>query len=450
MGENMGRMRQIRTGSFNGECVLYWMVRDKRVRDNWALLEAQKKAIENKVPLIVIFNYYNSYHDANERQYSFLFHGLQEVDKDLKKLNIQFFLLSGLAAKTISKFIEDHKVGLLITDFSPLKVYINRLRSVVEKTTVPVIQIDTHNIIPVWNASPKKEYAAYTIRPKIKKLLPTYLTDIPQLKRHPFESKFSNAEINWKQIIESMNIDKSVKPVDWINPGEKNARNLLEKLKKHLIDYNEKRNNPNLNNLSNMSPYFHFGQISPQRVAFEIKNSNLPAVDKEAFLEEMIVRRELADNFCFYEENYDFFEGFHAWSQKTLNEHRNDEREYIYSPQEFEASRTHDELWNAAQDEMKTRGKMHGFMRMYWAKKILEWSPSPELAQQTAIELNDKYQLDGRDPNGYTGIAWSIGGIHDRAWFERPIFGKVRYMNYNGCKRKFNVNQYIESNKINS
>ena len=448
MGENMGRMRQIRTGPFNGKCVLYWMVRDKRVCDNWALLEAQKKAIENKVPLLVVFNYYNSYREANKRQYSFLFYGLQEVHNDLKKLNIQFFLLSGLASETIPKFIEDHKVGLLLTDFSPLKVYTNRLRSVVNNTTIPITQVDTHNIIPVWNASPKKEYAAYTIRPKIKKLLPIYLTDIPQLKRHPVQSDFSSVEINWKQVVESMNIDRSVKSVDWINPGEKNARNLLGKLKTQLIDYNEKRNNPNLHKLSNMSPYFHFGQISPQRVAFEIKNSNLPEVDKEAFLEEMIVRRELADNFCFYEENYDFFEGFHAWSQKTLNEHRNDEREYVYSPQEFEASTTHDELWNAAQDEMKTRGKMHGFMRMYWAKKILEWSPSPELAQQTAIDLNDKYQLDGRDPNGYTGIAWSIGGIHDRARFERPVFGKVRYMNYNGCKRKFNVDQYIESNKI--
>ena len=153
----------------------------------------------------------------------------------------------------------------------------------------------------------------------------------------------------------------------------------------------------------------------------------------------MIVRRELADNFCHYENNYDYFEGFHAWAQKTLNEHRNDEREFVYSPEEFEHSETHDNLWNAAQDEMKIKGKMHGFMRMYWAKKILEWSPSPEIALQTAIELNDKYQIDGRDPNGYTGIAWSIGGIHDRAWFERPVFGKVRFMNFNGCKRKFNV-----------
>lgn len=426
------------------------MVRDKRVSDNWALLEAQKIAIENKVPLLVCFNYHNVYQEANERQYNFSFYGLQEVHKELEKLNIQFYLLKGSAETILSKFIEEKKVGHLFTDFSPLKVYTNRLKRVVNKTIIPITQVDAHNIIPVWIASPKKEYAAYTIRPKIKKLLPVYLTDIPPLKRHPVKSDFLGSDINWNQIIESMNLDKSVRPVDWISPGEKCAKDLLEKLKTQLVDYNEKRNNPNLDKLSNMSPYFHFGQIAPQRVALEIKNSNLPIDDKESFLEEMIVRRELADNFCFYEKNYDFFEGYHSWAQKSLNEHRNDEREYVYSPEEFEASLTHDDLWNAAQDEMKTRGKMHGFMRMYWAKKILEWSPSPELAQQTAINLNDKYQLDGRDPNGYTGIAWSIGGIHDRAWFERPVFGKVRFMNYNGCKRKFNVNEYIINNRINS
>ena len=443
-------MRQIRNGSFIGNCVLYWMVRDKRVNDNWALLEAQKVAIQNKVSLLVCFNYHNVYQEANERQYNFSFYGLQEVHNDLEKFNIQFHLLKGPAETILPKFIEEKKVGHLFTDFSPLKVYTNRLKRVVNKTIVPITQVDAHNIVPVWTASPKKEYAAYTIRPKIKKLLPVYLTDIPPIKRHPVKSDSLCNDINWRQIIESMNLDKSVRSVDWIIPGERCAKDLLEKLKTQLVDYSENRNNPNLNKLSNMSPYFHFGQIAPQRVALEIKNSNLPIDDKEAFLEEMIVRRELADNFCFYEKNYDFFEGYHSWAQKSLNEHRNDEREHVYSPQEFEASLTHDDLWNAAQDEMKNKGKMHGFMRMYWAKKILEWSPSPELAQQTAINLNDKYQLDGRDPNGYTGIAWSIGGIHDRAWFERPVFGKVRFMNYNGCKRKFNVDEYILNNKINS
>ena len=160
----------------------------------------------------------------------------------------------------------------------------------------------------------------------------------------------------------------------------------------------------------------------------------------------MIVRKELADNFCEFENNYDQFEGFHTWAQKTLNDHRNDEREYIYSPDRFEAADPHDLLWNAAQKQMKFKGKMHGYMRMYWAKKILEWSPYPELALQTANYLNDKYELDARDPNGYTGIAWSLGGVHDRPWFERSIYGKIRYMNYNGCRLKFEVKKYIDQN----
>lgn len=168
---------------------------------------------------------------------------------------------------------------------------------------------------------------------------------------------------------------------------------------------------------------------------------------KRAFLEELIIRRELSDNFCFYNEDYDNFKGFPEWAKKTLQKHKNDKREYLYSAIEFERALTHDELWNAAQMEIVRKGKMHGYMRMYWAKKILEWSESPEKAMEIAIYLNDRYGLDGRDPNGYTGIAWSIGGVHDRAWNERKIFGKIRYMSHGGCKSKFDVEKYIEQIK---
>jgi deoxyribodipyrimidine photo-lyase len=176
----------------------------------------------------------------------------------------------------------------------------------------------------------------------------------------------------------------------------------------------------------------------------EVNNMPLCPETKEAFLEELIIRKELSDNYCYYCRDYDNFNGFPDWSKGSLNEHRKDKREFIYSLEEFEQAKTHDELWNAAQKEMINTGKMHGYMRMYWAKKIFEWSHTPEEAIETAIYLNDKYELDGRDPNGYTGIAWSIGGVHDRAWFDREVFGKVRYMNYNGCKSKFNVDAYIK------
>jgi deoxyribodipyrimidine photo-lyase len=184
----------------------------------------------------------------------------------------------------------------------------------------------------------------------------------------------------------------------------------------------------------------HYGQVSAQRLAFQVQTLlGVNSESQEAYLEELIVRRELADNYCFYNSNYDNFNGFPDWAKKTLNEHRFDKREFLYSCDEFELAKTHDPLWNAAQNQMVRDGKMHGFLRMYWAKKILEWTPSPEEAQAIAIYLNDKYELDGIDPNGYTGINWSIGGVHDRAWTERPVFGKIRFMNYAGCKRKFDV-----------
>ena len=202
------------------------------------------------------------------------------------------------------------------------------------------------------------------------------------------------------------------------------------------------RNNPNLDGQSNLSPYLHFGQIAASRVALEVIKS---MKDAGAFLEELIVRRELSDNFCYYNQNYDNLQGFPAWARSTLEEHSRDRREYLYTVEELERGSTHDDLWNAAQLEMVQRGKMHGYMRMYWAKKILEWTESPAEALRAAIYLNDRYELDGRDPNGYVGAAWSIGGVHDRAWKERAIYGKVRYMSYNGSKRKFDVPGYINS-----
>ena len=440
------RTKVHRSGAFSGKSVLYWMSRDKRVDDNWALLAAQSVALNNKVPLIVCFQYLGHFPEANIRQYGFLLKGLLELKNKLESLNIEFILSRGKASEVIPRIIDDKLVGTIITDYSPLRVYKKRVSKVLNQTKVPFYQIDAHNIVPVWKASPKKEYAAYTIRKKIHDNLDQFLTDYPSLIKHPYGNIRKN-DISYDSIASGLKIDFSVQEVDWLVPGEIAAKNKLDLLHDSLAGYDERRNDPTKDALSNLSPYFHFGHISPQRVALDIKNSSLPEQDKNSFLEEMIVRRELSDNFCEYEPNYDYFEGFHDWAKKTLNEHRNDEREYLYPKEQFEHADTHDPLWNAAQNQMMNKGKMHGYMRMYWAKKILEWSPNPEEAMQVAIDLNDKYELDGRDPNGYAGIAWSIGGIHDRAWFERPVYGKIRYMNYNGCKSKFNVKRYIEMNE---
>jgi len=437
------RIKTIRHGSFNGRGVLYWMQRDKRVEDNWALIASQYIALKHKVPLYVCFQYVGEYKESNLRHYEFLFKGLEQTALELKAKNINFIVLKGLVGKVIPQLIEKKKIGTLIVDYSPIKFYKNRLKIIQNKIQIPFYQVDAHNVIPVWKASDKKEFAAHTLRKKIHTSLHQFLTEFPNIIHHPYGKKPEN-KFHFNMLIKNLKTDLSVKPVNWIKSGELSAKKRLKSLEKSFYDYDENRNDPTKNALSNLSPYFHYGHLSSQRAILEIKNFNLPQNVKEAFIEQVLVRKELADNFCEYEDSYDYFEGFHPWAQKTLNEHRNDEREYLYPKEQFEEAKTHDSLWNAAQIQMMTTGKMHGYMRMYWAKKIMEWSPSPEIAQQIAIDLNDKYQLDGRDPNGYTGIAWSIGGVHDRAWFERPVYGKIRYMNYNGCKSKFDVAKYVK------
>jgi deoxyribodipyrimidine photo-lyase len=213
-----------------------------------------------------------------------------------------------------------------------------------------------------------------------------------------------------------------------------------------LDRYDQTSRDPNAHGLSGLSPWLHFGQIAPQSVALEAVAS--PRTEgQQAFLEQLIVRRELADNFCMHNPHYDSIGGIPAWGRATLDKHRDDIREYVYARDAWERAATHDPLWNAAQHEMVRTGSMHGYMRMYWAKKILEWSKTPEDAIRTAIYLNDRYQLDGRDPNGYVGVLWSMGGLHDRPWKERSVFGTVRYMNAAGCKRKFDVERYVEKNR---
>jgi deoxyribodipyrimidine photo-lyase len=333
----------------------------------------------------------------------------------------------------------------VVSDFSPLRLVRGWRNAVAAAIGVAMEEVDAHNIVPCWVASPKAEYGAYTLRPKLKRLLGEFLEDFPPLVRHPIAWERQAPAIPWSELAGTLKVDVEVPEVTWIIPGERHARAALEDFLQHqLPGYGARRNDPNAAGQSNLSPYLHFGQIAPQRVALEVADRPGHDASREAFWEELIVRRELADNYCYYQPDYDNFAGFPDWARKTLNQHRRDRRPQLYPQQVLESGATQDELWNAAQREMVHRGKMHGYLRMYWAKKILEWTASPEEAQATAIYLNDKYELDGRDPNGYTGIAWSIGGVHDRPWFERPVFGKIRYMSYQGCRGKFNVGAYIE------
>lgn len=442
---NEARVRVLKAGAANAGPVIYWMSRDQRVQDNFALLHAGDLARAKGTPLAVVFCLAPAFLGATLRQYGFMLRGLEETAYSLKHFNIPFFLLMGDPVAEVPAFVERHKAGTLVTDFDPLRIKRAWKTGMAKKLSIPFHEVDAHNIVPCWVASPKQEYGAYTLRPKLQRLLPDFLTPFPKLVKHAHPWKGKVPAVNRRIWMNDLRIDRSVPEVDWLHPGEQAARRALrEFLHLRLPVYAEARNDPNRRGQSDLSPYLHFGQLSAQRVALEVLRSSAPEESKEAFLEELITRRELSDNFCWYRFDYDTTKAFPDWAKKTLTAHRRDKREYVYTKKELEAGRTHDDLWNAAQREMVIRGKMHGYMRMYWAKKILEWTESPQKAMEIAISLNDKYELDGRDPNGYAGIAWSIGGVHDRAWGERKVFGKVRYMSRNGCRSKFDVDGYID------
>jgi deoxyribodipyrimidine photo-lyase len=447
-GVNPKRIRTLKGCPETDGPVLYWMSRDQRADDNWAVLHAQNLAIARKVPLAVVFCLVPDFLGAALRQYDFMIRGLSETSEHLIQKSIPIFLRIGDPSIEILRIVHKIKAGSLVTDFDPLRVKQHWKNAVSDRIKIPFIEVDAHNIVPCWIASPKQEWGAYTIRPKIRRLLSEFMEPYPKLARHPFPLSGGMKSIDWDESAAKLRPDKSVPPVRSIDSGPAAAkRKLRQFIKSGLAGYDTRRNDPTLEGQSGLSPYLHFGQLSPQRVALDVLGSVVDPVEKEILLEELIIRRELADNFCFYNPDYDSTRSFPAWARTSLDAHRDDLREYLYTTQQFETGQTHDPLWNAAQMEMVKTGKMHGYMRMYWAKKILEWSESPERAMEVAIRLNDRYELDGRDPNGYAGIDWSIGGVHDRAWGERQVFGKVRYMSYAGCKSKFDVEGYISKNQ---
>lgn len=438
------RARTLKEGPKIPGPVLYWMSRDQRVQDNWALLFAQELARARQVPLAVGFCLVPQFLQAGFRQFAFMGRGLAQVADHLAARQIPFFLRTGNPGREIPALVKSLNASTLVTDFDPLKIKRTWKGEVARTLAIPFYEVDAHNIIPCWLASPKQEWAAYSFRPKVRRALPEFLTEFPEVGQHPHKPAFIQDPIAWQQVLEEHPADRSVPEVDWLKPGESEARRLLQHFLEHkLARYERDRNDPTQDGQSNLSPYLHFGQISAQRVALEVIKARAPQEAKDAFLEELIVRRELSDNFCFYNDYYDKFAGFPEWARTSLEARRGDRRDYIYAREEFAGALTHDEAWNAAQRELVATGKMHGYMRMYWAKKILEWSASPEQALETAIHLNDRYELDGRDPNGYVGIAWSIGGVHDRAWKERPVFGKIRYMSLGGLRNKFPLDDYI-------
>ncbi|KAF5729901.1 hypothetical protein HS088_TW20G00268 [Tripterygium wilfordii] len=450
-----GRIRVLKEGSSKvvGP-VVYWMFRDQRIADNWALIHAVDQANKADVPVAVVFNLFDRFLGAKTRQLGFMLRGLRQLHKGIEEtLQIPFFLFQGDAEETIPKFLTECGASLLLTDFSPLR-QVRRCKDEICRRvsdSVAIHELDAHNIVPLWVASEKLEYSARTLRGKINKLLPEYLIDFPTLQPPSRKWAAFSQTIDWDCLISDiLSKGAEVPEIQWCQPGENAAMEVLKGSKdgfltKRLRNYSTDRNNPlKPKGLSGLSPYLHFGQISAQRCALEARSvRKLFPQAADTFLEELIVRRELADNFCFYQPHYDSLQGAWEWARKTLMDHASDTREHMYTTEQLEKAQTADPLWNASQLEMVYYGKMHGYMRMYWAKKILEWTRGPEEAIAISIYLNDKYEIDGRDPSGYVGCMWSICGVHDQGWRERPIFGKIRYMNYAGCKRKFDVEGYI-------
>jgi deoxyribodipyrimidine photo-lyase len=430
-------------GINKGAYVLYWMQASQRVEYNHALEYAILKSNELRQPIIVFFGITDHFPEANERHYAFMLEGLREVKQSLEKRGIQMVILHQspeLGAVQLAK-----RASIIVVDRGYLRVQKEWRSYAANHIDCSLIQVESDVIVPVEEASPKEEYAAATIRSKIHKKLSHFL--VPLKQNNPsidsLSLDFDSFDIsNIDKAVSKLHIDRSVKRVNSFYGGTQEARKHLEVFLEGKLDrFPELRNDPTLDYLSHMSPHLHFGQISPLFIALKALETKSPGT--EAFLEELIIRRELSMNFVFYNEQYDSYEAVPEWAKKTLRAHQKNKCPYLYSLEEMEMAKTHDPYWNAAQREMVLKGKMHGYMRMYWGKKIIEWSKTPEEAFRVALYLNNKYELDGRDPNGFTGVAWCFGK-HDRPWGERQIFGNVRYMNDRGLKRKFDADEYVK------
>jgi len=430
----------------DGRYVLYWMQASQRVECNHALEHAVAEANERNLPVVVVFGLTDRFPEANLRHYAFMLEGLEEVRKGLYSRGIRFALMHRSPEMAATALAEE--AALVVADRGYLRIQRQWRNHVAKNVPCAVVQVESEAVVPVETASPKEEYTAGTLRPKLQRILKGYLVPLKErpVRKDSLALRLDAAlEEDLTSLLKKMKIDREVAPVTAVRGGTARANALLEEfIAKKIRHYDELRNDPALDYSSHLSPYLHFGQVSPLAVSLRITaEKSIPAAAREAFLEELIVRRELSMNFAFYNDLYDEYECLPDWARKTLAEHAKDRREYLYDADQWERAGTHDPYWNAAQREMMITGKMHNYMRMYWGKKLLEWSRTPAEAFRTALALNNRYELDGRDPNGFAGVAWCFGK-HDRAWFERKVFGKIRYMNDSGLRRKFDMDAYLK------
>ena len=436
-----------RITSFNvqepkGSYILYWMQSAVRSRYNHALEYAIEISNDLKKPLIVVFCLDRSYPEATPVHYRFLWEGLQDVNRSLSGRGIGFQILSGSPVDIIPRIADD--ACMIVTDQGWTRLQREWRQKVIDAAPCKVVIVETNLIVPVQVASPKEEWSAGTFRPKITRQLPAFLH--PLAPRHvlvkstdyqPCTDIPVGAEQQFTQ--KRINDDRSSHTLPG---GETAAEHYLSAFLSGTIDrYEATHNDPTAHATSYLSAYVHFGHISPLEIA--LRAMERPGPGTHAFLEQLIVRRELSHNFVWYNPWYDRYEGLPEWTRKTLGKHRIDTREYSYNLADFEQCKTHDRAWNAMQHSMIRTGYLHGYLRMYWGKKIIEWTETPEEAYHIALLLNNRYELDGRDPNGFCGVAWCFGK-HDRPWKERPVFGTIRYMNEAGLRRKFRLDGWVD------
>ncbi len=432
----------------DGQAVVYWMQRAIRVLDNPALDVAITAANLLELPIVIYFGVAPNDPNANLRHYHFLQQGLRAAAEDAAERGLGFVVRR--APETLAAFLEETRSALLIGDENPCREPERWRRVLARRLTIPFWTVDADVVVPsrLFNRS----FALlHHFRPKLRAELPRFLAAPPAVAPlHAWRpaKPLASYPLN-KEITAGFHaLDRTIRPVDAFTGGTHAALQRLRAfVDRDLADYEVNRNHPEQAGTSRLSPYLHFGNIGPLTIALAVEKAvqsgRVSAAAKERFLEQTIGWRELSVLFVRHEPNYDSWDSAAPWARKTLIEHTADPRPYRYTLAQMERAETHDELWNAAQRQMVETGWMHNVLRMYWAKKILEWSPDPATAFDWAVFLNDRYQLDGRDPNGYAGIAWSIVGRHDRPWFNRPVFGLIRPMSGASFAKKFNAAAYI-------
>lgn len=434
-----------------GKYILYRMQASVRFSFNLALNYAVEEANKRDLPLKILFTLNSSFPEANRRHFIFLCQGLMDFVEKAVHAGYDFILEIDATRDRIAHYL--HHADLVVLDKGYLRIQRQWADEITEDSPVSVIMVEDNLLVPVSAVTNKQEWAARTLRPKLMKHYLYYLSDIvyenPAALNPHLRTDFTLAKTEDQLNYFLQRYHGSSLPELSLKGGETESRNRWHDfLEMKFMNYSSDRNDPSLHGTSGISPYLHFGHTSPLAL-LSAMNEYLQSQSEPAFFEEsknvlieqLIVRRELAFNYAWFNLDYDRYRGLPQWCLDTFQKHERDERPYLYTLEELENAQTHDPYWNRAMHEMISTGSMENTMRMYWGKKIVEWSSSAEEAYERAMYLNNKYFLDGRDANSFTGVGWCFG-LHDRPWTERPVFGTIRYMNLAGLERKYKMKEY--------